>query len=89
MRFRGSAAIGILKTLFPKRTNSSTRGSLFQRELPNGVRDSIGSAAGEPAFLAASRQKLEAPTRSHAPLPHDSGPQGLSPSIVYLLSSIF
>ena len=46
----GFAAIGFLKTLLPKSENDSVQGSLFQRELPNGVRDSVGSAAGRPTL---------------------------------------
>jgi hypothetical protein len=42
----GEAAGGILTTLTIKRTIDSEVGSLFQRELPTGVRDFVGSAAG-------------------------------------------
>ena len=38
----GSAAIGILKTLHPKRAIDSAAGSLPRRELPTGLRDGDG-----------------------------------------------
>ena len=50
----GSAAIGILMTLSPKRENDSAAGSLLRRELPTGLRDGDGSAAGGSAFLKAN-----------------------------------
>jgi hypothetical protein len=51
---RGPAAVGILMNLNPKRENDTATGSLLRRELPTGLRDGDGSAAGEPAFLTAS-----------------------------------
>ena len=51
-------------TLPPRREIDSAQGSLLRRELPTGVRDSVGSAAGESALLVAGSQKLEAPARS-------------------------
>ena len=41
---RGSAAIGVLKTLTPKRAIASTRGSFLGKELPTGLRlaDGVG-----------------------------------------------
>ena len=58
-------------TLPPRREIDSAQGSLLRRELPTGVRDSVGSAAGESALLVAGSQKLEAPARSH-PLTYPS-----------------
>ena len=52
--YSGSAAVGILKTLSPKRAIDSAGGSLPRRELSTGLRDGDGCAAGESAFLAAS-----------------------------------
>ena len=52
---RGFVAIGILMTLSPKRAIASTAGSLLRRELPTGLRDGNGDAAGESSFLTASR----------------------------------
>ena len=52
---RGSAANGILMTLPQKRENDSAVGSLLRRELPTGLRDGDGGAAGESSFLTASR----------------------------------
>ena len=43
---RGCAANGILMTLSPKRGNDAAGGSLPRRELPTGLRDGDGSAAG-------------------------------------------
>ena len=42
----GCAAVGILMTLSPKRTIDSAVGSLPRRELPTGLRDGDGGAAG-------------------------------------------
>ena len=43
---RGCAANGILMTLSRKRGNDAAGGSLLRRELPTGLRDGDGSAAG-------------------------------------------
>lgn len=61
----GFAADRSLMTVTTNHENDAAQGSLFQRELPNGVRDSIGSAAGRftlcPRFN--ERSDVEATTR--------------------------
>ena len=69
-------------TLHPKRPIDTARGSLFQRELPNGVRDSVGSAAGgstsRPRFGKAAAFPKPQPGRASEAAPD---PQPLAPFI--------
>ena len=53
---RGFAAIGILMTLLPHRAIDSTVGSLLRRELPTGLRDGDGCAAGK--YLASPLEEV-------------------------------
>ena len=72
----------ILMTLLIKRASVSAVGSLFQRELPTGVRDSVESAAGRstsrPRFGKASAFPKPQPGRASEAAPD---PQPLAPSI--------
>ena len=72
----------ILMTLLIKRASVSAVGSLFQRELPTGVRDSVESAAGRstsrPRFGKAPAFPKPQPGRASEAAPD---PQPLAPSI--------
>ena len=59
LRSSGFAAIGILMTLPLKREDDSTGGSLLRRELPTGLRDGDGSAAGWTSTLNSQTSTLK------------------------------
>ena len=59
MRSGGFAAMGILMPVTLKREDDATGGSLLRRELPTGLRDGDGSAAGWTSTLNSQISNLK------------------------------
>ena len=57
-------------TLFPQRENDTERSSFLRRELPTGLRDGDGSAAGGSDFLGDNGWQLEVPYVRTQKQPH-------------------